>query len=82
MGKVLTLLRISAEEGKDLNELLEDLKKIQGFNQGKIEDYVFGVKIIKISYVCEDKAAVDYEELTQKVPGVGEVNVEEVGLIS
>ncbi len=81
MGKVLTLLRVSSEEGQNLNELLEKLKQVSGYNTGKIEDYVFGSKIIKISYVCEDKDAVDFESVVSQVPGVGEVNVEEVGLI-
>ena len=81
MGKVLTLLRVSSEEGQDLNELLEKLKQVKGYNTGKVEDYVFGSKIIKISYICEDKDAVDFESVVAVIPGVSEVNVEEVGLI-
>jgi translation elongation factor EF-1beta len=70
------------EEGTDLSELLERVKRIPGNNTAKIEDYVFGVKIIIASFVCEDSAARDFEEEVKKVPGVSEVQVEEVGLIT
>ena len=81
MGKVLTALRISPEDGVEFETIIAKLKEITGFNTAKVEDYVFGSKILKASFVCEDKDAVDYEEVIQKVPGVGEVTVEEVGLI-
>ncbi len=81
MGKVLTLLRVSGAEGQDLNELVETLKTVKGYNTAKIEDYVFGTKVIKASFICEDKDAVDFESVVSQLPGIGEVNVEEVGLI-
>ena len=81
MGKVLTVLRISGEDGQDLNQLVESLKLVKGFNTAKIEDFVFGAKIIKASFICEDGESVDFEELVKTVPGVSEVTVEEVGLI-
>lgn len=65
-----------------MNELLERVKSVPGNNTAKIEDYVFGVKIIIASFVCEDSAAHDFEEEVKKVPGVSEVQVEEVGLIT
>ena len=82
MGKVLTLLRISPDEGVDVNELCERVKKTADCNSAKVEDYVFGTKIIKASFVCDDKAAKDFEEIVRGVEGVSEVQVEEVGLIS
>lgn len=81
MGKVLTVMRVFPEEGQNLEELVENLKKLKGFNTAKIEDYVFGAKIIKASFICEDGEAVDFEELVKNVAGVSEVNVDEVGLI-
>ncbi len=82
LGKVLTRLKIFPEEGTDLSELLERVKRVPGNNTAKIEDYVFGVKIIIASFVCEDSAARDFEEETRKLEGVSEVQVEEVGLIT
>lgn len=82
VGKVLTRLKIFPDEGIDVNELLERVKKIPGNNSARVEDYVFGVKIIVASFVCEDKEARDFEEEVSRVPGVNSVQVEEVGLIS
>ncbi len=82
MGKVLTRLKIFPKEDADLNELLERVKRVPGNNSAKIEDYVFGVKIIVASFVCEDSEARDFEEETRQLEGVSEVQVEEVGLIT
>ncbi|OIO27514.1 hypothetical protein COX86_01010 [Candidatus Micrarchaeota archaeon CG_4_10_14_0_2_um_filter_60_11] len=82
MGKVLTLLRISPAEGVTIEELLERVKKVPGFNTGKIEDFVFGTKIVKASFVCEDKESKDYQEIVAAVEGVENAQVEECGLIS
>ena len=82
MGKVLTLLRISPDEGVDVNALRERVAKIEGCNSARVEDYVFGTKVVKASFVCDDKAAKDFEEIARGVEGVSEVQVEEVGLIS
>mgnify|MGYP001575454271 CR=1 FL=1 len=81
MGKVLTVMRVFPQEEQDLDVLIESLKKLKGFNTAKIVDYVFGSKIIQASFVCEDGANMDFEEMVKAVPGVSEVNVDEVGLI-
>ncbi len=81
MGKVLTAMRVFPEEGQELEKLIEGLKTVRGFNTAKIENYVFGTKIIKASFICEDGETIDFEELVKAVPGVSEVNVDEVGLI-
>ena len=81
MGKVLTAMSVFPEEGQDLRQLIERLKTLKGFNTAKIEDYVFGVKIIKASFVCEDGDNMDFEQMAKDTPGVSEVNVDEVGLI-
>ncbi|VVB69892.1 Uncharacterised protein [uncultured archaeon] len=81
MGKVITVLRINNAEGTSQEALIEELKKVEGFNSAKIEDYVFGTKIIKASFICEDSLSRDYEEIVSKVPGVESIQVEEVGLV-
>jgi translation elongation factor EF-1beta len=81
MGKVLTLLTVVPENQEKIDKTLDELKKISGYNSGKIEDYVFGTKAIKVSYICEDSEARDFEEELSKIPGISSVNVEEVGLV-
>ncbi|MEM0475725.1 MAG: hypothetical protein QW343_02945 [Candidatus Norongarragalinales archaeon] len=78
----MTRLKVFPAEEANVEALLEKIKAIEGNNSAKIEDYVFGTKIIVASFVCEDKAAVDFEERVRAVEGVSEVQVEEVGLIS
>ena len=82
MGKVLTRMKVFPEEETNLEALLAKIKAIEGNNTAKIEEYVFGAKIIIASFVCDDKSAVDFEERVRSVEGVSEVQVEEVGLIS
>ena len=74
-------MRVFPEEGQDLQALIEKLKVLKGFNTAKIEDYVFGTKIIKASFVCEDGENMDFEQMVKDTQGVSEVNVDEVGLI-
>lgn len=81
MGKVLTAMKVFPLEGQDLNNLLADVKKVEGCNKAEVIDYVFGVKVIQASFICEDSSGKDYEEIVKQVPGVSEVQVEEVGLI-
>lgn len=81
MGKVITVLRINNAEGTSQEQLIESLKKIEGFNSAKLEDYVFGTKIIKASFICNDGENKDYEEIVSQIPGVESIQVEEVGLL-
>ena len=81
MGKVLTRLKVFPQENQDLEELKARVEKVEGFNTGKIEDYVFGQKILIASFICNDGENKDYEEIVKQVQGVSEVQVEEVGLL-
>ena len=81
MGKVLTVLRISPLEDVDVNSLATTISKISGCNSSKVEDFVFGAKIVKASFICEDKEPVDFEALVSQVEGVDNVQVEECGLV-
>ena len=82
MGKVLTALRVSPVEGVDINDLAEELRKVEGANKVSVEDYVFGTKIIKASFVGESEEQKDFEEIIGKMDNVETVQVEECGLIS
>ncbi|MEK6923927.1 MAG: hypothetical protein AABW54_01665 [Candidatus Micrarchaeota archaeon] len=82
MGKVLVAMRVFPVEGQDAAELAERVKAVEGCNTSKVEDYVFGTKIVKASFVCEDGENRDFEEEVKKIAGVSEVQVDEVGLVS
>ncbi|MBI4406463.1 hypothetical protein HY571_00955 [Candidatus Micrarchaeota archaeon] len=82
MGKVLTVMRVFPQQDADLEALLQRVKEVKGCNSAKIEDYVFGAKIIRASFLCEDGEGIDFEDVVREVEGVSEVNVDEVGLVS
>ncbi len=81
MGKVLTRLKVFPLEGEDPQQLCERLKSVEGYNTAKVEDFVFGAKIVIASFICNDGDNKDYEEIVKAVEGVSEVQVEEVGLL-
>ena len=81
MGKVMTVMKVFPLENADLDALLERVKKVEGCTVAKIEEYVFGAKIIQASFICDDAAGRDFEEELKKVEGVSEVQVDEVGLL-
>ena len=82
MGKVLCVMKVFPDEGEKVERLLEKVKKVDGCNTAKIIDYVFGVKVIQASFVTEDGSGRDFETEVAALPGVSNVQVEEVGLIS
>lgn len=82
MGKVCTVMKVFPAEGVDPAALAAEVRKIAGNVKGEVVDYVFGAKVVQASFICEDKAPVDFEELVKAVKGVNEVQVEEVGLVS
>lgn len=82
MGKVLTVMKVYPAEEVDIDGLASALFKIKGCVSAKVEEFAFGIKIIKAGFVCEDKEGTDFEALVKKVEGVSEVQVDEVSLIS
>ena len=81
MGKVLTVLKVFPDEGVEAEQLRELVSKVEGCNSAKVEDYVFGQKIVRASFICEDGESKDFEEIVSQVQGVASCAVEEVGLI-
>ncbi len=81
MGKVVTVMKVFASEGASFDELLARVRAVPGCNDARIEDYVFGAKIIKAAFMCEDSEGKDFEEIVQKVEGVENVQVDEVTLV-
>lgn len=82
MGKVCTVMKVFPLEGQAPEELVESVRKVEGCTNAEVIEYVFGARVIQASFVCEDSAGKDYEEIVRQLPGVSEVQVEEVGLVS
>lgn len=82
MGKVMVVMKVFPDEGMKPEVLLEAVRKVDGCNKAEVIDYVFGAKVIQASFVTEDGSGRDFEEEVQKLSGVSNVQVEEVGLIS
>lgn len=89
MGKVAVSFRVMpSDEGKDLSaaerELKAALSKQYVLGNSSIEELAFGIKVLKIIVIMNDEGGlVDrVEEEIRSFPQVGEVEVEEVSLIS
>ncbi len=81
MGKVLCVMKVFPEDEQVLDDVLESVKNVDGCNTAKIIEYVFGVKIIQASFITEDGSGRDFETEVSSLPGVSNVQVEEVGLL-
>ena len=75
MGKVLVSMKVFADEGVTLEELMSRVKLVDGCNTCKIVDYVFGTKVIQASFVTEDGSGRDFETEVSSLPGVSNVQV-------
>lgn len=80
-SKVVTLMKIFPEEGTDPETLAQEVKKVQGCSEARVEEYVFGAKIVNAAFMCDDSAGKDFEELVAKIPGVSNVQVDSVTLV-
>ena len=81
MGKVMVVMKVFPDEGVNPDELCARVKAVSECNTAKVIDYVFGAKVIQASFVTEDGSGRDFETEGQGLPGVSNVQVEEVGLI-
>jgi len=81
MGKVISVIKVYAEEGVDIEALSKDISKLPECNNVKIVEIAFGAKAIMASFVCEDAQMKDFEELVRTVKGVSETQFEEAGLL-
>lgn len=81
MGKVMVVMKVFPDEGVNPDELCARVKAVDGCNTSKVIDYVFGAKVVQASFITEDGSGRDFESEVQALPGVSNVQVEEVGLI-
>jgi len=84
MGKAMAIYRIYPEENYDLSILIKDLEKIEKIKSIQREPIAFGLEVIKIGVLFDDKKdnPEDTEKQIRKTEGVKEVENLEVTLIS
>ncbi|MCL5789665.1 MAG: elongation factor 1-beta [Candidatus Thermoplasmatota archaeon] len=89
MGKVAVSFKIMpSDETKDLSKiekgLKADLSKEFALGKSSIEELAFGIKVLKIIVIMSDEGGLvdSVEQRIRSFSDVGEVEVEEVSLIS
>ncbi len=89
MGKVAVSFKVMPlDESKDLvaieKDLKSDLSKNYVLGNSRIEELAFGIKVLKLIVIMSDEGGLveDVEQKIRSFQDVGEVEVEEVSLIS
>ncbi|MGC8629174.1 MAG: hypothetical protein ACP5T4_03120 [Candidatus Micrarchaeia archaeon] len=82
MGDVAVLFRVYTEEGKTdevKNSIIDNLHP----QSIAIEDVAFGIKVIKVLFIHDDKTgSSEFEDKLKTIKGVNEVEVLDETLIS
>jgi translation elongation factor aEF-1 beta len=89
LGKVAVSFKVMPlDESKDLvaieKDLKSDLSKNYVLGNSRIEELAFGIKVLKLIVIMSDEGGLveDVEQRIRSFQDVGEVEVEEVSLIS
>lgn len=81
MGNVSVKLKVFPEDPGKVEELKASIVKAVSPRGIEIEDIGFGVKLIKVMVVVPDTDGGKVEEAIKALPGISEVQVEEVTLV-
>jgi len=82
MGDVAVLVKVFPEDMEKYESIKDALRK--SFRVGRMDDepVAFGFKCLKVVFIMADKeGSSGLEEKIKAIPGVSEVQVEEVSLI-
>jgi len=84
MGMAMIVYKIYPEEKKDINELMNELKKNERIKSIIKEPIAFGLEVIKIGVIMDDKKdqPEQIEQEIRKTPGIKEMESEDITLIS
>lgn len=84
MGKAMVVYRIYPVENYDLAKLVDALGKVEKVRAVQREPIAFGLEVVKVGAVVDDKKdnPSEVEANIRKVPGVKEVEDLEVTLLS
>ncbi len=82
MANVAVVFKVYTDEGKE-QTTADEIKKSLNPKGVQLEEVAFGIKIVKVLFVHDDKEGSDvFEDRLRKVKGVTEVEVLEESLIS
>jgi len=84
MGKAMILYKVSPAQDYDLAKLEEDIRKIDKVTNVKREPIAFGLEMLKVTAVVDDKKEnpQEVEDAIKATEGVQNIETESVGLIS
>ena len=84
MGKAMIVYKVYPEEGVDLGELEERIRKIEKVTDIKREPIAFGLELLKVAMVMDDKKEKpeEYENQLKAVPGIKNMETDSINLIS
>jgi translation elongation factor aEF-1 beta len=84
MGKVMALYRIYPEENYDLDKIVDELKKIERVKAIQKEPVAFGLVVLKVGVIYDDKTdkPAEFEEYMENIEGIKQVESIDVTLIS
>ena len=84
MGKVMALYRIYPEENYDLDSIVAELKKIERVKAIQKEPVAYGLVVLKVGVVYDDKIdrPSEFEAYMENIPGIKQVESIDVTLIS
>ena len=84
MGKVMALYRIYPEENYDLDKIVDELKKIERVKAIQKEPVAFGLVVLKVGVIYDDKTDTpsEFEAYMENIEGIKHVESIDVTLIS
>jgi translation elongation factor EF-1beta len=84
MGKVMALYRVYPDEGYDLEKLIDSFKKLDKVKAIQKEPVAFGLVVLKVGVLFDDKTdqPAEYEKQMENIEGVKQLENIDVTLIS
>jgi len=84
MGKAMIVYKVYPEDGVDISELEERIKQIEKVTETKREPIAFGLELLKVAMIIDDKKEKpeEYENQLKAIPGVKRIETDSMNLIS
>lgn len=86
MGDCAVTFKISVEDMDNINNVIEEVKKIRIGRVAKIstEDIGFGIRVVKATIIIPDKEGemTKLEDAIKKIKGIQEADTVDINLIS
>lgn len=79
MAEVIVRTKIYVENPEEIGKIEEEIKKSFKVGESKIEELGFGIKILKVVFMIDEKEGIDKsEEKLKGINGVKQVEIESV----